>query len=104
MVLGQGLGLVAAGVILGPAGALGVTRLMEGLLYGVSATDPLTLATMGGLLELSAALAIAIPVRRGSRVDPAVALRLRVVNPRRALRPRLLRSGFPELEPHVAGG
>ena len=75
MVLGQGLRLVAAGIILGLAGALGVTRLMEGLLYGVSATDPLTLATMGGLLELSAALAIAIPVRRGSRVDPAVALR-----------------------------
>jgi macrolide transport system ATP-binding/permease protein len=75
MVVGQGLKLVALGVVLGLAGALAVTRLIESLLYGVSATDPLTIVAATLLLVMVALLACWIPARRATKVDPMIALR-----------------------------
>jgi putative ABC transport system permease protein len=75
LVLRQGLTLAGAGVALGWAAALGLTRLMEKLLYGVSATDPLTFAGVAALLVVIALLACYLPARRAARVDPLIALR-----------------------------
>jgi predicted permease len=75
IVLSQGLGLAAAGAGLGVAGALIVSHLMAGLLYGVSPSDPLTLITLTIVLVIVALAACYIPARRAMRVDPIVALR-----------------------------
>jgi predicted permease len=75
MVMGSGLRLSATGVIIGVAGALALTRLMNGVLYGVSATDPLTFGAVGIVLLGVAALASGIPAWRAMRVDPVEALR-----------------------------
>jgi predicted permease len=75
MLLLQGMGPVWVGLLLGIAGALGLTRLVATLLYGVTATDPLTFGSTLAVLALVAALACYIPARRAARVDPAVALR-----------------------------
>jgi len=74
-VLRQGLGLAFAGAAVGLVGALIVSHLMAGLLYGVKPTDPLTFAGVAVLLLVVAALACCIPARRALRVDPLVALR-----------------------------
>ncbi|MDY7232483.1 ABC transporter permease [Hyalangium rubrum] len=75
MVMGGGLRLVGAGVALGLAGALALARLMESVLYGVRAHDPLTFAcVVAGLLAV-AVLASWLPARRATRVPPAVTLR-----------------------------
>jgi putative ABC transport system permease protein len=75
MVLWQGLKLGAAGIALGLLGALAVTRLLQSLLFGISATDPLTFA-MSALLLLSVALlACWLPALRATKIDPMVALR-----------------------------
>jgi len=63
------------GVSIGIAGALALTRLMTKLLYGVSATDPLTFAALALMLMLVAIAACCLPARRAMRVDPVVALR-----------------------------
>jgi len=75
MVLRQGLGLAIAGAAVGLAGALIVSHLMAGLLYGVRPTDPLTFAGVALVLIGVALLACYIPARRALRVDPLVALR-----------------------------
>jgi predicted permease len=75
MFVGRGLGLTVAGLTLGLCGALMLTRLMSGVLYGVKATDPLTFVGVGVLLLGVAALASWIPARRAARLDPVEALR-----------------------------
>jgi putative ABC transport system permease protein len=75
MISRQGVLLAAVGVGIGLAVAIGVTRFMRGLLYDVSATDPLTLAGTCVLLLLVAVFASWLPARRAASVDPAVALR-----------------------------
>jgi predicted permease len=75
MFVGRGLALTAAGLAIGLGGALMLTRLMTGVLYGVKATDPATFAGVAALLLAVAALASWIPARRASRLDPVEALR-----------------------------
>jgi predicted permease len=75
MVLGQGLGLIGAGVVVGCLGAWAITRLLASLLYGVSPADPLTYLTTVTVLMAVALLATLIPARRATKVDPVIALR-----------------------------
>lgn len=75
MVLRQGLGMLAAGLALGAAGALALSRLMTGLLFGVEPTDPLTFTAVSALLVAVAAAASFVPARRAAGVAPMVALR-----------------------------
>lgn len=74
-VLGDGARTAFIGVALGLVAALGLTQLMSSVLYGVSATDPLTFAAVVLILSGVALLACYIPARRAMRVDPVIALR-----------------------------
>jgi putative ABC transport system permease protein len=75
LVLGQGLKLALVGAAIGIAGALALTRLMQGLLFQVSPTDPVTFIGVAALLTIVALAASWIPARRAMRVDPMIALR-----------------------------
>jgi len=75
LVMGQGLILTVSGIILGLAGAVALTRVMTGLLFEVSATDPLTFTAVALLLTAVSLLACYVPARRAMKVDPMVALR-----------------------------
>ena len=75
MVLSQGLALAVAGIVLGLIGALALTRVLQGLLFEIQPTDPLTFVGVAVVLALAALLACYIPARRAARVDPIIALR-----------------------------
>ncbi|MGH9794084.1 MAG: ABC transporter permease [Candidatus Acidiferrales bacterium] len=75
MILREGALLALAGIAIGLLGALWLARLLENLLYGVTASDPVTLATVSLLLAMVALFACWLPARRAMRVDPMIALR-----------------------------
>ena len=75
LVLGQSLGMLLIGIVIGLAGAFALTRLMRTLLFEITATDPLTYVSVIGLLTVVALLACYIPARRAAKVDPLIALR-----------------------------
>ena len=75
MVLRQGLTPACIGVAAGLAGAFGLTRLMESLLYGVKPGDPVSFFSVAAILLMVALLAVLIPARRAISLDPVAALR-----------------------------
>jgi predicted permease len=75
LVIGEGAKLTVGGVLLGLLGAFGLTRLMAGLLFGVSAVDPVVFTMIGLLLAATALLATYLPARRAARVNPVTALK-----------------------------
>jgi ABC-type antimicrobial peptide transport system permease subunit len=75
MVLASAMGMALAGVVAGAALTMVATRLMQGLLYGVSATDPVTFASVAALLGGVALAASLVPAWRATKVDPMVTLR-----------------------------
>jgi putative ABC transport system permease protein len=75
MILGEGAKMAVLGVAIGLVAAFGLTRLMANMLFGVTPTDPLTFGAASLLLLAVALLAVYIPARRATKVDPMVALR-----------------------------
>jgi putative ABC transport system permease protein len=75
LILKQGLAMTLIGVAAGILGAIAVARVMSGLLYGVTATDPATFVAISLLLAIVATLACYLPARRAARVEPIAALR-----------------------------
>lgn len=75
LVLADGVNMVALGVAIGLVAAFALTRLIARMLFGVNAHDPLSFASVAGLLVLVAMLACYLPARRAIKVDPMVALR-----------------------------
>ncbi len=75
LIVRHGMSVALAGVALGVTGAFMLTRFMRTLLFGVTASDPLTFASIAGLLTLVALLASYLPARRAARIDPMVSLR-----------------------------
>jgi putative ABC transport system permease protein len=75
LIVGKGLALMLIGIGIGLVGALGVTRVMQSLLFGVSTTDWVTFTGVAMFLMLVGLIATAIPARRATRIDPLVALR-----------------------------
>jgi len=75
LIVGEGMRVVAIGVVAGLGGALVVTRLMTTVVYGVRVTDPMTYAGVAALLTAVALVASYIPARRATRIDPLTAMR-----------------------------
>jgi ABC-type antimicrobial peptide transport system permease subunit len=75
LVMGRGLVLCGIGLVIGLAGSLALTRVMSSLLYNVTPTDPVTLATVAGVMIGVAAAACFVPAWRATRVDPLTVLR-----------------------------
>lgn len=75
LVVGEGLALALAGIAIGTAASLALTRVMRDLLFGVSPTDSITFVAVVLLLTAVALLAAYVPARRATRIDPMVALR-----------------------------
>ena len=75
LVVGQGMLLTLVGLVIGLGASLALTRVVQRLLFGVSATDPLTFVVIPLLLASVALLACWVPARRAARLDPLVALR-----------------------------
>ena len=75
LIIGDGMRLAACGIVIGLAGSFGASRLMESLLFGVTTRDPAVLSAAAVVLCLVALLAVWLPARHASRVDPALALR-----------------------------
>jgi putative ABC transport system permease protein len=75
LVVRQGMTLVIVGIVIGLLAAYGLTRVMETLLFEVTAKDPMTFVVVAGLLTAVALLACYVPARRATKVDPLVALR-----------------------------
>jgi ABC-type antimicrobial peptide transport system permease subunit len=71
----RSLSLVAVGLVVGALGAFGLMRLMESLLFGVTAFDPITYTSVALVLAAAAALASAVPALRATRVDPIKVLK-----------------------------
>ncbi|HTF23239.1 MAG TPA: ABC transporter permease [Candidatus Limnocylindria bacterium] len=74
-ILGESMKMTVIGIFIGLLAALGLTRLMANMLFGVSATDPVTFVGVGAILAIVAMAACYVPARRAMRVDPIVALR-----------------------------
>ncbi len=75
MVMRRSLSLVVGGLVVGALGAFGLMRLMETLLFGVTAFDPITYTAVALVLAAAAALASAVPALRATRVDPIKVLK-----------------------------
>jgi putative ABC transport system permease protein len=75
LIVGRGMKLTVFGIVIGVAGAIGLTRLMHSLLFNTSATDPFIFLLISVLLSLAAFLACYLPARRAAKVDPLIALR-----------------------------
>ena len=75
LILAQGLRLSAIGLVAGLAGAVAITRVMESMLVGVTATDPTTFISIAGLFFACTTLACCVPALRAARLDPVTALR-----------------------------
>ncbi|MFN2563977.1 MAG: ABC transporter permease [Gemmatimonadaceae bacterium] len=76
LVMGQGLGIAVVGIGLGVLGALGLSRLVASLLFGVSPADPLTFGAVASVISVVALVACVVPTRRATRVDPLAAIRM----------------------------
>jgi ABC-type antimicrobial peptide transport system permease subunit len=75
LVLGRALRIVAVGLVIGLVGAVGVTRVLQTFLFGVTPTDPIAFAAVTLLLLAVGVLAAWLPARRATRIDPSAALR-----------------------------
>ena len=75
MIVLQGLTITFAGIVIGVVTAIMLTRLMSGLLFGVSASDPVTLVAISLLILLIALIASYVPAWRATKLDPLIALR-----------------------------
>jgi ABC-type antimicrobial peptide transport system permease subunit len=76
MILGQGMVLAGAGIVIGLLGSLALTRVLRSQLYQIGAFDPLTLTLVVALLLTVAAVSILVPAQRAARVDPMNTLRM----------------------------